>query len=253
MEKGIGPTEARRSSYELGELFKKLEASELDESRMARLEWAFLPLLRSHGPSARILHRELARNPDFFCDIIALVYRAEGEELTEVSDEQQARARRGNELLNSWQTLPGMAEDRNIDPVALEAWVRSARGKLAASGRAEPGDRMIGKLLSHAAQGNDGIWFHPAVREVIEEVASTELERGIEVGVYNSRGMVSRGLMEGGRQERQLADQYRACASAISDRWPRTAAMLRRIEASYRAEARSEDISAELRKDGLWE
>src|SRR5260370_20695576 len=46
-----------------------------------------------------------------------------------------------------------------------------------------------------------------------------------------------------------LADQYGSSVSALADRWSRTAAMLRRIEARYRAQAGAQDISAELRKD----
>jgi alpha-L-fucosidase len=94
-----------------------------------------------------------------------------------------------------------------------------------------------------------GIWPHSAVRDVIEEVASTELEGGIEVGLYNSRGVFWRNSNESGVQERQLAEQYAGFAAAINDRWPRTAAMLRRIANGYRADAHREDQEAELRED----
>jgi hypothetical protein len=149
--------------------------------------------------------------------------------------------------------VPGSVQDGSIDPVLLKAWTDRARASLAAGGRAAIGDQLICKLLSHAAQGRDGIWPHEAVRDIIEEICSRELERGLEIGVYNNRGMVSKSLMEGGEQERRLADQYGASVSALADRWSRTAAMLRRIEARYRAEAGSEDISAELRKDRVWD
>jgi len=53
----------------------------------------------------------------------------------------------------------------------------------------------------------------------------------------------------GGEQERELANLYMKRASAVSDRWPRTASMLRRISASYRRDAQREDVDAELRED----
>jgi hypothetical protein len=76
------------------------------------------------------------------------------------------------------------------------------------------------------------------------------LERGLEVGMYNSRGMVTKDHpFEGGRQERQLVERYAGFAATLSDRWPRTAAMLRRLAAGYRLEALCEDQRAELRED----
>jgi len=40
------------------------------------------------------------------------------------------------------------------------------------------GDRCIGKLLSHSPTGNDGVWPHETVRDILERYES----RGIEVG-----------------------------------------------------------------------
>jgi hypothetical protein len=41
-----------------------------------QIEWAFLPVLdRHHGASPRALEQRLADDPDFFCEVIRLVYR----------------------------------------------------------------------------------------------------------------------------------------------------------------------------------
>lgn len=89
------------------------------------------------------------------------------------------------------------------------------------------------------------------VRDLIEEPASEELERGIEIGVYNSRGVFMKAQTEGGLQERQLAERYQGYANQVGDRWHRTAAMLRRIAQSYVSDARREDVNAGLTGD-LW-
>jgi hypothetical protein len=214
-------------AYHVSELLDGLEASgEIPEDRLARLEWVFLPLLGGHGRTPRVLPRALARDPNLFAEIVGLVYRAAGDEPREVSPEEAARAQRGHDLLRSWRTVPGTADDGTTDSNALKAWVRQAREALAATGRAAIGDEKIGKMLSGSPPGADGAWPHPAVCEVIEEAASLELERGIEVGVYHSRGVVTKGLREGGAQERRLAERYRGFAATIGDRWPRTAAVL---------------------------
>jgi hypothetical protein len=93
------------------------------------------------------------------------------------------------------------------------------------------------------------MWPHPAVCDVIEDAASDDLESGFRVGLYNTRGGTWRDPSEGGNQERDLAARYEKFAVAASDRWPRTAAMLRRIAEQYRAEARREDQESELEQD----
>jgi hypothetical protein len=58
-----------------------------------------------------------------------------------------------------------------------------------------------------------------------------------------------RGLTDGGAQERALQARYLTYAQQFSARWPRTAAMLRRIASTYREEARMQDEQAEITED----
>lgn len=81
------------------------------------------------------------------------------------------------------------------------------------------------------------------------EVHSDELEKGLSIGVYNSRGVFSRSIGEGGVLERSLAERYEGLATAIADSAHRTARMLRGIAESYRSEAAHEDRSASLEED----
>jgi hypothetical protein len=55
---------------------------------------------------------------------------------------------------------------------------------------------------------------------------------------------------EGGKQERALADRYRAQASTFSDSWPRTAVVLRTLASIYDADAREEETRAERFRQG---
>jgi hypothetical protein len=237
-------------SYHVGQLFNLLYASkEVDEGRIAKIEWAFLPLFRHNERAPKFLHRELTRNPDFFSEVVSLVYRAKGEEPREVSQEEHARAMNGHRLLESFRTVPGTADNGSIDVVKCKDWVQRARKALLECGRGAIGDEVIGQVLSGSPCGDDGAWPHPAVRDVIEEAASTEIERGLSTGLFNSRGIVSKGLYEGGEQEYQIADRYGGFADLLGDRWPRTAAMLRRIADSYREKARREDRKAEIQEN----
>ena len=108
------------------------------------------------------------------------------------------------------------------------------------------GDLQIGFLLAHAPGDPDGTRPHMAVRNLIERLNSQTVDEHIQSEIYNSRGMVSRGLNDGGRQERELAEKYRKLSNAVKAGWPRTSAMLRGVAESYESQARHEDIDSDL-------
>jgi hypothetical protein len=237
-------------SHHVERLLDALETSgEIEEERIASLEWYYMPLFGHHGRAPRVLHRELSRNPDFFSEIISWVFRAEDDEPEELSEQEQNRARSAYELLETWKSVPGRREDGSVDAEALRAWVDGAREAARAAGRGTIADQRIGQALASSPKGSDGVWPDVAVRDVIDDLGSEHIERGFELGVYNGRGVVSRSLTEGGEQERQLSERYKGHADALNDGWPRTAAMLRRISDRYASDARREDVRAELRED----
>lgn len=237
--------------YDITRLLRRLAVSdEIDESRVAALEWAYLPIIKNYG-SPKVLHRELSRNPEFFVQVVSLVYKGQDEEPRTISEEGAARARLGYELLRSWRQSPGLIGDGSVDSRELRDWVNRARQLLHESGREIIGDQTIGGALVHTPPDPDTVWPHTAVRNLIEELGNEHLENGIEIGVYNSRGVFMKSLTAGGEQERQIAEKYQGYANHVADRWPRTAAMLRRIARTYTSDARREDLNAELTED-LW-
>jgi hypothetical protein len=127
----------------------------------------------------------------------------------------------------------------------LAEWVLAAREQLARCNRLEIGDEKIGEVLARSPVGLDGIWPAEPVRDLIEQLESRDLEDGISLGVYNSRGMTSRAMMEGGIQERDLERRYRIWSEATANRWPRTSRVLRKIADSFSQDGRRWDDSAD--------
>jgi hypothetical protein len=247
LDRDVHPT---MLTYHVAQLLNYVEATDaVDLPRLARLEWAYLPLLRYGDRPAKLLHRELTRDPEFFVEVVSWVYKAENEDPREASEEQRVRAQLGDELLDSWHEVPGRRPDDSVDVEILSRWVRRARELLADRGRTVIGDRQIGRMLRYGPPEADGAWPDAAIRHVIEDVASAELETGLEAEIFNSRGVTTRGPLEGGRQEHEHAERYAGYAVAIGGRWPRTAALLGRIAGVFEADARLEDAEAELRED----
>jgi hypothetical protein len=259
------------SHYDLITLFAAMEGSELPRERLAQLEWSYL---RAFGIDARpiALSEMLAQDPNFFVEIIRLIYKpqsssddenAETEDVDTkakgsdadadpAGDEQQAAlAANAYHLLSDWNTVPGRREAGTLDPEALEAWVAEARRKLDESGHGAIGDSHIGRMLARVPADEDGLQPHLEVRNLLEKLQSSEIEDGLRVELYNNRGPSSRGLFDGGEQERALVARYSDQAANFTDRWPRTAALLRKLSEGYDREARRMDDEAERRRKGF--
>jgi len=237
--------------YEIQQLLEYLEqAAGVDAVRLAQIEWAFLPLFRYEQRPFKALYHQLAVDPQFFIELVCLVYRASDEAPSELSEHEQARAGMAYDLLHSASEIPGAQEGDLLDPAILTAWVEDVRQVLDERKRREVGDLCIGHLLSHARLENNEVWPPKAIRALLEHLRSEEIERGMELAVYNARGATWRNPIDGGAQERKLMEQYRAQAQALQARWPRTADMLRRLAQSYEEEARMHDREAELRQNG---
>jgi hypothetical protein len=237
--------------YNVARLLDYLAANSVDRSTVAQLEWKYLPLLEDREHEPRLLHEELTSDPEFFAEIVSWVYRADDDDadVSSVGDDERLRVDLGDRLLRSWRGVPGTSPDGRVDPDELMAWLTTSRRLLAKRGRVRSGDLCIGRALRHAPPDPDGTWPSVPVREAIESISSRDLEHGLELAVYNSRGVTTRRLNDGGTQERQLARRYREYEAVASAKWPRTAAMLQRIAETYEADARREDHEAELRED----
>ncbi len=88
-------------------------------------------------------------------------------------------------------------------------------------------------------------WPPDIVCEIVEERQSESLENALFDGQINGRGVIVRDVKSGGQRERERAAAYRDRATEVSVRWPRTAAVLRRLADWYEADAKREDIWAE--------
>lgn len=243
------------TGFHIGHVFKQLyERKELPIEEIAKLEWPFVALfdeIRHYAGAPMALHRVLQKDPSFFALLISFIYKRDDHALDPSQkgiDKEivERRARVAYELLDSWHLMPGLKDDGTLDEKGLMDWVEVARKQCAEINRAEGGDLQIAFMLAHAPGDNDGIWPHVAVRNLIERLNNELIDRHIQIGIYNSRGVVSRGLNDGGRQERELAEKYKKMNDAVKTKWPRTGAILRSLADSYEREAKREDIDSDL-------
>jgi hypothetical protein len=98
---------------------------------------------------------------------------------------------------------PGAAADGSVQFPRLLQWVQQARTRLAQADLQAYGDRILAKILVHAIPGSVEV-----IGELVEQIRSNDLDRGIADALYNQRGLTVRALTDGGTLERTLATHY---------------------------------------------
>ena len=144
--------------------------------------------------------------------------------------------------------IPGTKENNIIDKDVLLSWVEEVRLSCRENDRVDIGDQYIGQLLSKSKIGLDGIWPCEAVRDVLEKYQSKHINIGFSIGVSNARGVFSRGLDEGGKQERDLSSKYRNWSQKIKNSHPHVSAILESIANDYEKDAQFWDNKVEVDK-----
>jgi hypothetical protein len=241
------------AGYHLERVFEAVDRmNELPDERLVRLEIAFLGFLEHTQRGARRLGSALAKQPEVFVEFLARRYKAEsgaGSEPELTSEEKQAREaswRIAYEVLEAWKGFPGeeLEPGEQRESTAI-AWAEEALRLSTEADRAQIGAYVVGKVLARMpASSGDATWPSLAAREILRKDTTTEVGSGIYIEKLNSRGVTSRALGEGGRQERQLSATFSESAAKLRLEWPEAAAVLDRLADNYEREAEREDAEA---------
>ena len=241
--------------FHLGHVFNQLyQKNELSTDEMVQLEWPYAALfeeLKRYTSSPMAIHRALQTDPQFFSQLVSFIYKrddhTEDENNDGVSEEvRERRARVAHKVLDSWYLVPGVQEDGTINEVALTEWIDTARKRCEEIKYLIGCDLQIGSILAHSPVDPDGTWPHVAVRNQIERLNNETIDRHIQTEIYNSRGVVSRGMKDGGSQERTLTERYRQMSDSVKTKWPRTSIMLRGMAEWYESDAKGQDVESDL-------
>lgn len=212
------------------------------------LEVAYLSLLEHSERPPKHIMRELEENPKFFADLIAMVFRpaSQKEPETSVAPPQETvnKVQNAQRILAAWKGYPG----RSLPPAerdrVLREWCDMALKLTKEADRELVGQHQVGEVLARVPPPEDGVWPCRVARQYLED-GFREIGRGMEIARFNSRGVVSKSLTEGGAQERKLAYDLQNGADKIKTSWPRTAALLDDMARYYLHQAELEDGRAE--------
>ena len=147
-------------------------------------------------------------------------------------------------VLGKWHRVPGTQADGSIDEATLGDWVRQSLTLAATHGREPRAQRVIGTVLARAPADTDGQWPCAAVRDVLDHPDHDVMRRALYFGLLNKRGVTSRALDDGGKQERSLAARYRDWANGLAAIHWRLAGVLTALADNYERHGKSEDADA---------
>ncbi|MCC5812494.1 MAG: hypothetical protein JJU06_19190 [Ectothiorhodospiraceae bacterium] len=245
------PQSARNLGHYIKDLFKVLDhRDDISDQEIAVLEIPYCLAFEDTDRSEMAFHRLIAVSPTNFTTLVRWRYqRDDGQQDEEISTEQLRNAAELSwTVLHSWRLIPGSRADGAIDEEELLAWVREAMDLCRAAHRLGSAETCIGELFAYAPAEEDGVWPCRPIRNAVETFASSNLLRGLRAGLISKRGVTSRGIYEGGQQERDLAVLYRTWANAQRARWPAVAAALDGVAEHYEEEAEAHDVNVKRRR-----
>ncbi len=237
-------------SYFIIELIKYLQTDlSVNEDDLFKVEWAYLPLLdRDNSASPKLLENKLANDPEFFCEIMRIIYRSEKENQSprETSEKSKAIAINAWHLLDAWKTPPGTQKDGTFSNERFSEWLKNVKEECMKSGHLKVALIHTGQVLFYAPPDPDGLWIHRAVAEVLNDREAYDIREGYRIEAYKSRGVYT--IDPTGEPERLLARQFRSKAEEVENAgFQRLADTLRRLADNYRSEA--EQILAEHKQE----
>lgn len=235
-------------TYHILELIKLIQADpSVSQDDLLKVEWAYLPLLDRHsGAPPKLLENRLANDPNFFCEVIRLIYpsKKDDQPSTEPSEEAEAIATNACRLLDAWKVPPGTQEDGNFDEKRFAEWLQRVKTVCAESGHLEAALTHIGKVLIYAPQDPGGLWIHRAIADALDDREADDMRNGFRTGTYDSRGF--HWVDPTGEQERELAKQFRKKAEEVENEgFHRLAVTLRSLADEYNREAERVRLSSE--------
>lgn len=247
--------EIQFSSYEISELFEILDSREdIERGELIKLEWFYLLILDSSGTkrNTKVLHLELASNPEFFVQVLKFAFVPNNKESIEkeiegVPEETiRNRAHQAFKLLYSWKTIPGVEPDQSINKEKLNQWVDSVREYAEAADRLEIADNQIGKILAQYPE-KIGEWPNE-IADIIEEINTEQIKSGFSTALFNKRGLSGRGAFDGGDIERGHAKYFDDLAKNHRVKHPNLSKIFSNLSKGYLRDAKQMDEEAEKRR-----
>ena len=233
-------------SHFLGVILDHLDKDPaVPELQVVELEWRYFSLLRHGTRPPRNLSKALATYPEFFVQLICLLYGPSPESGVRSPSPKTVRSPKGSRAKPSTCSTNGSGcparRERRDRPRRSDAWLKRPAGSAEKRGVKKP---AIAKsaISSPPRQGRGPRLGRPSR----SGTPSSSAEAGrssadLRWASVNRHGVTVRAPLAGGDQEREWAAYFRDQARRFEISWDRTAGLLDRVAEKYEDDARHQD------------
>lgn len=143
----------------------------VNQESLFRIKWNFLPWLNQHSSTSPItLEKYLATKPEFFSEVIGLVYRSRKDVdglVSENNNHRELFVSYALKLFMHWKYCPGIQKDGSFDIKDFNDWIIEVRRITESTGHTESAQVQIGRVLTHAPYDPNGLWIHESVATIL--------------------------------------------------------------------------------------
>jgi hypothetical protein len=217
------------------------------ETDLIKIEWAYLSILDNHyGGHPITLEKNMAISPQFFVEVLQLVYISTKEDKPkEISEPKKNIATNAYHLISNWKTVPGVVNSL-LDVEKLNQWFNEVKRLIVESGHLDIGMSVIGHVLIYCPPDPSGLWIHKAAASLLDGSDAKHMRDGFQMALYNARG--GHFVDPQGKPEMQLAKTYEEKAQQLDlAGFHQFAATMRQVAENYRREAQA------IREGGLFD
>lgn len=221
--------------------FIKLLQNEAEEYKedLFYIEWAYLPFLDRYNQAEPItLEKKLSSEPEFFCEIIQVLYRSTNEDYKPnlAPEKIELIAKHAWKLLNDWKRPPGILDDGSFSEDILTLWIERIKIICKETGHLDVALQKVGEVLFYAPEDPEGLWIHKGVANVLSSFDNKEVRNGYYLEARNSRGVHT--IDPSGKPEEDIAkDWYNKAITVENEGFINFATELKNIAKSYKMEA----------------
>ncbi|MBK5263424.1 MAG: hypothetical protein JJE17_12790 [Peptostreptococcaceae bacterium] len=216
-------------------LYEQLDLLQYKE-RIAPLEFKFLQLKAFENGSC--FHSIIKEDPGLYASCIDMLYKHEdGKE----PDKKEINMSTVFDIFHTLNFCPGETNG-SIDEPVLRNWVSEFQRLLEKQHQSLLFHSFLGRLLAHSPAGDDCYEPHEAVRRLIEEIYQADIKESFYIERLNMRGIYN---VTDGRDDKILADKYRANAKALFQNYPKVASIYSLLAENYEKKAKEARKQAE--------
>lgn len=207
----------------------------VDIITMSNIEVIYLNILDDYSAvKPKALNYRLANDPQFFCNLIELMYKKKSES-SHKQKLSEAMEQRLFEIFFKFKIIPGTDWNGLYHEEVFNKWISFCKEWASAEDRLDIVLQTIGNGLSYAQESENGL-IDEFITKELNKPDNAEMRYGFRIGKYNQRGVTW--IDPEGKPELKLANKYKELASKVEDiGYSRFAETLREISNKYVEEA----------------